>query len=443
MGSKLEKFLAHCSVDKPTVSVYIELLDNLNLFQSQKSINQLMSFLSECGIRFINFGSIFSKKNKKEISCFALDESIITDSIFDYKINLTNKNTEILDLFKNCTDIRLRSEFSKFCLTNEYWLDDYAIYCSIASQVGTHDFSKWPDILRTHSRKPIEVVKKQLPDEILSHKLSQFFAHKQMATITECAHKCGILTCIDCDMLCENLSAEVWSHQDNFFLDSLSKPTVFAGLPPSKIITDGMKFTKVPYRSANLKTTKYELIDNIFSHCEQVSDSVFLLNEHSIFQIWEIASSETEPKYGRWINAPSDKFFECVGQHFNAFPYLSDFNEPLFPNNEILAKRHNILQIVIDGEPCSHSCEQFNLNREIFGMASKSCNKKVRKEFLNHDISLKNIGTFLMSTRSKNYKLYTLSLDEILLIGNIKASNIMSISSEVTQKIRNYILTAI
>lgn len=443
MGSKLEKFLAHCSVDKPTVGVYIELLDNLNLFQSQKSINQFMAFLSECGVRFINFGSIFSKKNKKEISCFALDESIITGSIFDHKINLTNKDTEILDLFKNCTDIRLRSEFSKFCSTNEYWLDDYAIFCSIASQVGTYDFSKWPEILRTHSRKPIEVVKKQLPDEILSHKLLQFFAHKQMATITECAHRYGMLTCIDCDMLCENLSAEVWSHQDNFFLDSLSKPTVFAGLPPSNTVANGIKFTKVPYRSANLKTTKYELLDNIFSHCEQISDSVFLLNEHSIFQIWEIASSETEPKYGRWINATSDKFFECVGQHFNAFPYLSDFNEPLFPNNEILAKRHNILQIVIDGEPCSHSCEQFNLNREISGMASKSCNKKVRKEFLNHDISLKNIGTFLMSTRSKNYKLCTLSLDEILLIGNIKASNIMSISSEVTQKIRNYILTAI
>lgn len=443
MSSKLEKFLSHCSADKPTVGVYIELLDNLNLFQSQKFINQLMSFLSECGIRFINFGSIFSKKNKKEISCFALDESIITDSIFDYKINLTNKNTEILDLFKNCTDIRLRSEFSKFCLTNEYWLDDYAIFCSIASQVGTYDFSKWPDILRTHSRKPIEVVKKQLPDEILSHKLLQFFAHKQMATITEYAHRYGMLTCIDCDMLCENLSAEVWSHQDNFFLDSLSKPTVFAGLPPSNTVANGIKFTKVPYRSANLKTTKYELIDNIFSHCEQVSDSVFLLNEHSIFQIWEIASSETEPKYGRWINAPSDKFFECIGQHFNAFPYLSDFNEPLFPNNEILAKRHNILQIVIDGEPCSHSCEQFNLNREIFGTESKSCNKKVRKEFLNHDISLKNIGTFLMSIRSKNYKLYTLILDEILLIGNIKANNIMDIRSEVTQKIRNYILTAI
>ena len=176
MSSKLEKFLTHCSGYKPTVGVHIDLLDNLNLFQSQKSINQFMDFLSGCGIRFINFGSIFSKKNKKEISCFALDESIITDSIFDYKINLTNKNTEILDLFKNCTDIRLRSEFSKFCLTNEYWLDDYAIFCSIASQVGTYDFSKWPDILRTHSRKPVEVVKKQLPDEILSHKLLQFFA---------------------------------------------------------------------------------------------------------------------------------------------------------------------------------------------------------------------------------------------------------------------------
>ena len=439
MSSKLEKFIAHCSVDKPTVGVYIELLDNLNLFKSQKSINQLMSFLSGCGIRFINFGSIFSKKNKKEISCFALDESIITDSIFDYKINLTNKNTEILDLFKNCTDIRLRSEFSKFCSTNEYWLDDYAIFCSIASQVGTYDFSKWPDILRTHSRKPIEVVKKQLPDEILSHKLLQFFAHKQMATITECAHRYGMLTCIDCDMLCENLSAEVWSHQDNFFLDNLSKPTVFVGIPPSNTVANGIKFTKVPYRSANLKTTKYELLDNVFSHSEQVSDSVFLLNEHSIFQIWEIASSEMEPKYGRWINAPSDKFFEYVGQHFNDFPYLSDFNEPLFPNNEILAKRHNILQIVIDGEPCSHSCEQFNLNREIFGMASKSCNKKVPKDFTNQKISTKYTDEYLSLVRKKGYRLCLFRFDEIMQISGMQNKNVLSVRSEAAQRIKTHI----
>ena len=204
-------------------------------------------------------------------------------------------------------------------------------------------------------------------------------------------------------------------------------------------ITDGMKFTKVPYRSANLKTTKYELLDNIFSHCEQVSDSVFLLNEHSIFQIWEIASSETEPKYGRWVNAPSDKFFEYVGQHFNDFPYLSDFNEPLFPNNEILAKRHNILQIVIDGEPCSHSCEQFNLNREIFGMASKSCNKKIPRDFTNQKTSIRNRDECLDRVKKKSYRLCLFRFDEIMQISGTQTKDTLSIRSETAQRIKSHI----
>ncbi len=94
---------------------------------------------------------------------------------------------------------------------------------------------------------------------------------------------------------------------------------------------------------------------------------------------------------------------------------------------------------MIDGEPCSHSCEQFNLNREIFGMASKSCNKKVPKDFTNQKISLKYIDEYLNLVRKKGYRLCLFRFDEIIQISGMQNKDVLSVRSEATQKIKTHI----
>jgi hypothetical protein len=101
-----------------------------------------------------------------------------------------------------------------------------------------------------------------------------------------------------------------------------------------------------------------------------------------------------------------------MDSHFNSFPYLFDFNEPMFPNNEVVSKRHKLLQVVIDGEPTSHSSNVYDLKRDLFAVSSHTCNRKVGKIAAQQD-SRTALRSYFENCREGHYKLFILHFDEI------------------------------
>lgn len=359
----------------PIIGVKINVLENIALFYSNESINATMQYFANCGVKLLNIETVFARIDGVAISSCAIDERIIGSAAFDDTKIVPSAN-DIMHFFHRNKTPKLRNDFSEFCKKNDEWLTPYSIFRSISDHINDANFSQWPTILRTYSRKHIEIVKQQLDDAILCYRLRQFFAKKQLDKIRDIAHKFGINICGDVNVLCDEKSVEVWSHQKAFYVNDLSVASVFSGLPPSSQYKHGIKYCTVPYRINYLKNTHYELLETIFLRWQDIFDSVFLINGHALFQIWEIARAENEPRFGRWVNTCTDMFFEHFDSLFNRFPYFLDFNEPLFPNNEVIAKRHRLLPIVVDGEPTTHVCENYQLNREILGVASVLCNKK-------------------------------------------------------------------
>jgi hypothetical protein len=385
----------------------------MQLFKTGNDIKSLMKFFSACGIKFLNIGSVFAHKNEKTISSFAIDENILSPAVLNGTFPIEETIERITDFFDRHNTHALRTEFTNFCNRHSYWLDGYALYCALSDQIGTNDFSKWPDILKVYSRKIADIVKKQLQDKLLSYKILQFFAYKQLKLIKSYANEAGIFLCGDCDLLCENLSADVWKSQKMFFINDDSKATVFVGFPPSDMCKKGLKLTKIPYRIAFLKNSHYEFFENMFSSGQNLFDAIFLLNGHAIFQYWEISSSEIDPKHGRWVNVPTNTFFEYLDSHFNNFPYLFDFNEPLFASNEIISKRHNMLQVVIDGEPTVHTCSVYNLERALFAISTRNCNRKISKTHVAQNTITPCLKSCLDNYRKGKYQMCILCFDEI------------------------------
>ncbi|MDR2603661.1 MAG: 4-alpha-glucanotransferase [Puniceicoccales bacterium] len=396
-----------------TFGVRLDILSNMQLFKTRDDIKSLMKFLNACGIKFLNIGSIFTRRNEKTISSFAIDENILSPAVLGENFPVEETIGRIMDFFDRHNTRTLRTEFTNFCDGHGYWIEEYSLYCALSDQIGTNDFSQWPDILKVYSRRIGDIVKKQLPDRILFHKILQFFAYKQLKLIKSFANEAGIFLCGDCDLLCENLNADVWKNQKMFFINDISKATVFVGFPPSDVCREGLKSTKVPYRVAFLKNNHYEFFENLFSNGQTLFDAIFLLNGHSIFQYWEIASSETDPKHGRWVNVPTDTFFQYLDSHFNNFPYLFDFNEPLFASNEIISKHHNMLQVIIDGEPTAHACNIYNLQRQLFAVSTHNCNRKISKIHVAPNTIIPCVKSCLDNYKKGTYQMCILHFDEI------------------------------
>ncbi|MDR0742492.1 MAG: 4-alpha-glucanotransferase [Puniceicoccales bacterium] len=420
MSDVRTKFVNSFNGKSKAFGVRLDILKNMQLFKTRNAIKSLMEFLNGCGIKFLNIGSISARKNEKTISSFAVDENILSPAVLGETFPAKETIDRVMDFFNRHNTQTLRTEFTAFCDKHSYWLEEYSLYCALSDQIGTHDFSQWPDILKVYNRRIADIVRKQLPDRILSYKILQFFVYKQLKLIKSFANEAGIFLCGDCDLLCENLSADVWKNQKMFFINDISKATVFTGLPPSDICREGLKSTKVPYRITFLKNNHYEFFENLFFNGQTLFDAIFLLNGHSIFQYWEIASSEVDPKHGRWVNVPTDTFFQYLDSHFNNFPYLFDFNEPLFANNEIISKRHNILPVVIDGEPTTHSCSVYNLQRQLFAISTHNCNRKISNMSVATNTIIPCVKSCLDNCKKGIYQMCVLHFDEIC--GIIKCS---------------------
>ncbi|MDR1401538.1 MAG: 4-alpha-glucanotransferase [Puniceicoccales bacterium] len=407
---------------KKSLGVRLDALENMQLFRSRQSIEMLMAFLGECGVKLLNIGSIFALQAEKPISSFALCENFLTSAIFDRDIPAAEITDSAVKFFSAQKTREIREEFTTFCSTNKHWLDGYCIFCALAQQIGTNNFPQWPDILRICSHKTAEIVKKQLADEIMRRRIVQFFASKQLDLIKNLANRAGIFLCGDCNILCESLGADVWENQKIFFVNALSTATIFAGLPPRGPHSEGIKTTKVPYRIGALKDTHYDFFEHLFSRWQGMFDAIFLLNGHAIFQYWEVACDENSPKQGRWVNLPTDMFFEYLDSHFNNFPYFFDFNEPLLPINEVILKRHRLLPTVIDGEANFHAAPSYDLQRELFAVASCSCDSKI-SGIKTSDTNFSHTQSCLNNFANGNYKLCVLHFDEICNIAGCKPAN--------------------
>jgi hypothetical protein len=426
MQDSRTSFTDFFNTQKKSLGIRLDILEHVELFRSRQSIENLMAFLSECGVKFLNIGTIFAQLEGKQVSSFAIDENLLTSAIFDKDFSASSAIDFAIKFFNETKHSELRTEFAKFCEIGGYWLDTYSLFCAISKQVDTNNFSKWPDILRLCSHKTRETLKKQLADEIMRHKIIQFFAGKQLKLIKDLANGMGIFLCGDCDILCESFAADVWADQKIFYVNDLSRATIFTGLPASDLYGDGRKTTKVPYRIGNLKSTHYDFFEHLFSRWQGLFDAIFLLNSHAIFQYWEIARDEPDPKQGRWVNLPTDMFFEYLDSHFNYFPYFSDFNEPLLRVNEVALKQRSILQMVVDGEPKSHISPSHDLRREIFAVESRSCNRKLGKIKITPDLISAHAQSCLKNFKSENWKLCVLDFDEICNISGFKSADVQT-----------------
>jgi hypothetical protein len=105
-----------------------------------------------------------------------------------------------------------------------------------------------------------------------------------------------------------------------------------------------------------------------------------VLNRYTIFHYWEAPSFQPNGEHGRRVSIKSDSLFEHAKPQLDRFSHIFDFNNPLSPKHELLARRHNLLQLEIYGEPEIHDYEQYDLATDITILASKLCNMKIPLE---------------------------------------------------------------
>ena len=119
---------------------------------------------------------------------------------------------------------------------------------TLSLRYQTSDWTSWPDTLASRDQDALQIVSRECRDEIQYSEFRQFLFHEQWQKVGSYAAELGIQIYGDMPIFVAADSVDVWTHQEEYFLDEQGRPTVVAGVPPDYFSETGQIWESPLYR---------------------------------------------------------------------------------------------------------------------------------------------------------------------------------------------------
>jgi 4-alpha-glucanotransferase len=220
----------------------------------------------------------------------------------------------------------MHQSFIEFCMAEKDWLEDYALFMTIAEREHGRDWNYWPRELVHRDPQALRQVKEDCNNDLDFWKFCQWCFYRQWSSLRQYAKDRGIRIIGDVPIFAAYQSADVWSHQDLFELDDVGRPFVVAGVPPDYFSDTGQFWGNPLYRWDVHKETGYAWWLARLRHALRQADLVRIDHFRGFVAYWEIPADAPNAISGKWEPGPGDKLFEAF-EH--AFPHLPIIAEDL------------------------------------------------------------------------------------------------------------------
>lgn len=255
-------------------------------------------------------------------------------TVTEYKHNLLSK---AYDRYKE--GICQSYEFEHFCVENDYWLDDYAVFMAIRHKFFGAPWCDWPAELRDRHEDAICECIEQLRDRILMEKFLQYLFFKQWHSLKGYCNDRNIKIIGDLPIYVCYDSCDVWTNPSIFKLNGEKKPTVVSGVPPDYFSATGQLWGTPVYAWDALKESGYSWWIKRIEHNLKMFDTVRLDHFRGFVAYWEVPASEQTAINGRWVDAPVYDFFDTMLKHFPALPFIAEDLGVITPDvREVMTK---------------------------------------------------------------------------------------------------------
>lgn len=224
----------------------------------------------------------------------------------------------------NCKNKELRRKFQDFCKQESAWLDDYALFMSLAAKLGTNNWNDWPIALSSRDKATLENESIKLSNDLNFYKFCQWNFDRQWQKIKAYAHQKNIVIIGDVPIFVAYESADVWAHQDLFDLNSEGKPNSLAGVPPDYFSATGQLWGNPHYRWDKHAEQNYAWWLARLRQTLRHTDLLRIDHFRGFSEYWEIPAGAENAISGQWQKGPSTDFFMAVKTAFPSMPILAE-----------------------------------------------------------------------------------------------------------------------
>lgn len=228
------------------------------------------------------------------------------------------------DRFQSTAETNLFTEFTHFCESQSFWIDDFALFMAIKESFGGGSWESWPDEFRMRKRTVLAAFSEQEKERIEKHKFRQFLFFRQWSALKDYANGKEVQIIGDIPIFISNDSADAWSHPELFHFNRQRKPTVIAGVPPDYFSPTGQLWGNPLYKWAEHEKQGYSWWIQRMKATLKMVDVVRLDHFRGFAGYWEIPYGNPTAEIGRWVKGPGADLFHAIRNALGDLPIIAE-----------------------------------------------------------------------------------------------------------------------
>jgi 4-alpha-glucanotransferase len=284
-----------------------------------------------------------------------------TDGPVDFPAVIAHRHSlwpRVLERFDAAGAGPLRDRFDRFCRAQAAWLNDFALFMAIKAAHDQAPWTSWDTAIARRQPDAIARWTDRCAREIRQHQLTQFLFFEHWQRIRDACHARSIQIMGDLPIFVAHDSADVWSRQELFRLNSDGTPEVVAGVPPDYFSASGQLWGNPHYRWDEIARTGYAWWVDRFRALLTMVDAIRIDHFRGFEQSWEVPAGSVTAINGEWVNGPGAALFDAVRSALalEQLPFVAENLGVITPAVETLRRQFDlpgmaILQFAFGTDP--------------------------------------------------------------------------------------------
>ncbi len=226
--------------------------------------------------------------------------------------------------FRAGHSIELIEELHKFSADQSAWVEDYALFIALKEAHDGAEWATWPQELIRREPAALESARQALAEQVDYHVFAQFIFFRQWLSLKSYANARGVRIVGDIPIFMGHDSADVWAHQDLFYMNDKGQLTVVAAAAPDFFIREGQLWGNPLYRWDVLKERGYDWWLERIRMALQQADVLRLDHFRGFANAWEVKAGAPNAIDGRWAPGPGGDLFETIACELGPLPLIAE-----------------------------------------------------------------------------------------------------------------------
>jgi 4-alpha-glucanotransferase len=218
----------------------------------------------------------------------------------------------------------LQPEYEEFCLTEKWWLENYALFAALRQDMNLISVQEWPTAIKQRNPGAIKEAKTRLSETIGYHKFVQFIFFRQWFRLKTYAGSKGVKIVGDLPIYVSSDSVEVWTQPRLFQLDKELYPLSVAGVPPDYFSEKGQMWGNPLYQWDAHLAEEFKWWHRRIGFAFRMFDLVRIDHFRGFADFWAIPFGKEDASEGTWHQAPGNKLFQGLHKKFKKMPVIAE-----------------------------------------------------------------------------------------------------------------------